>query len=191
MLPTEAPFRIQGHYLKAYLKQIRQHFPNDKLIVVGHSAGGVLARYVMVTTPGFNIDQLITIASPHLGSDTAELGKLLGDSPLALFAPMIGAGSFTRSQALYQDLLPEQPGRFLYWLNRQPHPPAEYIAIARDQTSANGGDWVVSQRSQHLEHVYALRHQAYSYVVAAGHQLTRADGRLIMDLINETRVRQL
>lgn len=190
-LPTEASLSIQGYYLKAYLKHLRHTFPSEPIILVGHSAGGVLARYVMVQAPELQINQLITIASPHLGTESAELGKLLGDSPLALFTPMIGAGAINRSQGLYRDLLPEQPGRLLYWLNRQPHPDAEYISIVRDKNAHHGGDMVVEENSQYLEQVYDLRLRAYSYVVPATHNLSIADGYLILDLINERKLRTL
>ncbi len=190
-LPTESSLHIQAYYLKAYLRHLRKRFPDEVLILVGHSAGGVLARYVMVQAPDLNISQLISIASPHLGSESAELGKLLGDSPMALFTPLIGAGTINRSQGLYQDLLPEKPGRFLYWLNRQVHPEAEYISIVRDQSTENTGDLVVEQNSQYLEHVYDLRNRAYSYIVPASHNLNVADGRLILDLIEEKVIKRL
>jgi len=184
-LPTEASIQNQAYYLTAYLKSIRQHYPQQEIIVVGHSAGGVVARFVMVRNPELNIDQLITIASPHLGTDTAEFGKLMGESPLALIAPMVGAGTLNRSQALYSDLLPELPHRFLYWLNRQPHPEAEYISIVRDQMSPAGGDLIVPQGSQYLERVQNLHNRARSYIVPGTHALNAKDGWLLLDLIHE------
>jgi triacylglycerol lipase len=184
-LPTEASLQVQGYYLKSYLRHLRNHFPQQRLILVGHSAGGVLARYVMVQAPELDVAQLITIASPHLGTQSAELGKLVGESPLGWITPFIGAQTINRSQSLYSDLLPEQPHRFLFWLNRQPHPEAEYISIVRDQNVDDSGDLVVEQESQYLEHVYDLRERAYSYVVPAAHDLTPADGRLILSLIEE------
>lgn len=190
-LPTEAALPVQAYYLTAYLKHIRQRYPEDRLILVGHSAGGVLARYAMVQNPHLNISQLITIASPHLGTESAALGKLLGDSPMALVTPWIGAGTLNRSQGLYQDLLPEAPGRFLYWLNHQPHPEAEYISIVRDQTAENMGELIVEQESQYLEHVYDLKDRAYSYIVPASHSLSSADGMLILDLIEERVLKSL
>lgn len=184
-LPTEASIQHQAYYLTAYLKQIRKRFPQQELILVGHSAGGVLARYVMVRSPQLNVARLITIASPHLGTDSAEFGKLVGESPIALLAPMIGAGTLNRSQALYNDLLPELPHRFLYWLNRQPHPQAEYISIVRDHQSPQGGDFIVPEHSQYLENVASLKYRASSFIVKGSHALSAKDGRLLLDLINE------
>jgi pimeloyl-ACP methyl ester carboxylesterase len=190
-LPTEASVRTQAFYLAAYLQLLRKLYPQQPLILVGHSAGGVVARYVMLRNPQLAVSQLITIASPHLGTDSAEFGKLVGDSPLALFAPLVGAGILNRSQSLYTDLLPEMPHRFLYWLNRQPHPDAEYVSIARDRMSPQGGDFIVPERSQYLENVYALKGRATSYVVPGTHELNWRDGRLILDLVNERRLHTL
>ena len=184
-LPTEASIQNQAYFLTAYLEKIRRVYPQQPIILVGHSAGGIVARYVMVRNPELNIHQLITIASPHLGPDTAEFGKLMGESPLALIAPMMGAGTLNRSQPLYRDLLPEMPHRFLFWLNRQPHPEAEYISIVRDQWSPSGGDLIVPQESQYLEKVQALKGRAYSFIVPGAHTLSANDGRILLDLIHE------
>lgn len=190
-IPTEASIQNQAYYLTAYLQQLRNRYPRQRIILVGHSAGGVLARYVMVRKPELNIEQLITIASPHLGTDTAEFGKLLGDSPIAWIAPWVGAGTLTRSNGLYSDLQPEMPNRFLYWLNRQPHPPAEYISIVRDQLSPSGGDFIVPQGSQYLEQVESLKGRARSYIVNGSHELNAKDGWLLLDLINERMIQTL
>ncbi|MBT3723746.1 MAG: DUF2974 domain-containing protein [Gammaproteobacteria bacterium] len=184
-LPTESSIQNQAYFLTAYLKKLREYYPQQEIILVGHSAGGVLARYVMVTKPELKINMLVSIASPHLGTDSAELGKLVGNSPLAWIAPMVGASTINRSQGLYSDLLPEMPHRFLYWLNRQPHPEAEYISIVRDEQSPEGGDFIVSQDSQFLENVYSLRFRATSYVVQGSHGLSATDGAILLDLISE------
>jgi len=182
-LPTEASLREQAFYLTAYLKHLRSVSPYERLILVGHSAGGVLSRLVMVQNPSLNVSMLITIASPHLGSDLAELANLVGSTPLALFTPFIGAETLNRSQGLYADLLPEQPGRFLYELNRQPHPKAQYISIVRNPNAEDGGDLVVPAYSQDMRQVFVLKNKARSYIVNGGHSLNSDDGLLIFDLI--------
>jgi len=97
----------------------------------------------------------------------------------------MGAETLNRSQGLYSDLLPEQPGRFLYELNRQPHPKAQYISIVRNPNSTDGGDLVVPAYSQDMRHVFALRNRAQSYMVNGGHSLTPNDGELIIDLLTQ------
>lgn len=184
-LPTEASIRNQSYFLSSYLKYLRKMAPDERLILVGHSAGGVLSRFVMVQNPDINISLLITIASPHLGSDLAELANLVGNTPLALFTPFIGAETLNRSQELYKDLLPEQPGRFLYELNRQPHPKAQYISIIRNPDSEDGGDLVVPAYSHDMRSIFALKNTAQSYMVNGGHSLTPEDGELIFDLLTQ------
>ncbi len=182
-LPTEASIQEQSYFLTRYLKHLRKNAPKERLILVGHSAGGVLSRLVMVQNPSLNVDLLITIASPHLGSDLAELATIVGSTPLALFTPFIGAETLNRSQGLYADLLPEQPGRFLYELNRQPHPEAQYVSIVRNPNAIDGGDLVVPSYSQDMRQVFALKNKAQSYVVNGGHSLNENDGQIIFDLI--------
>ena len=46
----------------------------EKLILVGHSAGGVVARLVVLGNNPYRVDELITIASPHLGTVRAAQG---------------------------------------------------------------------------------------------------------------------
>lgn len=188
-LPTEASFQFQSVILNTYLQHLRQAYPEEKLILVGHSAGGVLSRYVMVKNPQLHVDTLITISSPHLGSDLAELAKIIGNSPLALFTPLIGAQTLNRSQGLYDDLLPEKRGRFLYWLNRQKHPQAKYISIVRNPDAVDGGDLVVPAYSHDMRNIYALRGRATSYIVNGNHSLNSNDGKLIFDLLHETSYR--
>lgn len=182
-IPTEASIRDQSYFLSSYLKHLRSTFPKERIILVGHSAGGVLARLVMVKNPQLNISLLITIASPHLGSDLAELANLFGQTPFAIFTPLIGAETINRSQELYADLLPEQPGRFLYELNRQPHPKAQYVSIIRNPNSPDGGDLVVPAYSHDLKNVFALKNKATSYTVDGGHSLNPEDGLLIYDIL--------
>ncbi len=187
-LPTEAPIVHQAYLLNAYLEDLRQRYPGQSLVLAGHSAGGIVARYVMVRNPGLAVDQLVTIASPNLGTDLAKYGKLAGDSPLALVAPFVGAKTLNRSQGLYSDLLPEAPRRFLHWLNRQPHPQAQYISLVREWQSPGSGDLVVDERSQYLENVAALRGRATSFIVPGSHALGMRDGRLLLDLVTTRNV---
>ena len=50
-LPSEAPLMMQHRYLEQYLDIIRNLYPHESLLLVGHSAGGVLGRLYMVTYP--------------------------------------------------------------------------------------------------------------------------------------------
>ncbi len=185
-IATEAPFLAQLRQLEPLLAWVRARHPGETLVLAGHSAGGVLARLYMVQHPDSGVDALITVASPHLGTDTAELGLLAGQSPLAMIAPMLGAEVLNRSQGLYYDLAREQPGGFLYWLNHQPHPDALYVSVVRRDDSLLGiGDMVVPARSQDLNQVEALRGRAQTLYEGSGHLLQASDGEVILRILRQ------
>jgi triacylglycerol lipase len=131
-LPSEAPLMMQHRYLEQYLDVIRNLYPHESLLLVGHSAGGVLGRLYMVTHPDKPVGVLITIASPHLGTESAEIGVMAGDSPLGWLAPLIGGSKLNRSQNLYYELVRERPGSLLFWLNRQERPSSIDVSIVRN-----------------------------------------------------------
>lgn len=187
-LPTEAPLLVQLDHLAAYLELVRARHPGESLVLVGHSAGGVLARLYMVEHPRAGVAALITIASPHLGTETAEIGAMFGNTPLAWLAPFFGAEVFNRSQALYRDLVRERPGSLLYWLNRQPHPNALYVSIVRENDSFLGfGDLLVPTWSQNMNHVRALRGRAKVLTTSGGHMVNAHDGKLLLQVLRALR----
>ncbi len=176
-LPSEAPLAVQAQYLDFYLRYLQQKHPDNSLILVGHSAGGVVARLVMVRS-GIPIKGLITIASPHLGTETAEWGELLSDSPFRWISPFLGLDTINRSEGLYRDLVRENPSSLLFWLNRQPHPKAFYVSIVR----AACDEWVPSY-SQDMNNVVALRGLAITVTSGGGHSLQPSDGPLLVSLL--------
>jgi len=183
-LPSEAPLMVQLRYLEQYLDAILNLHPYESLILVGHSVGGVLGRLYMVEHPDTAVGTLITFASPHLGTDSAEIGAMAGNSPLGWVAPLLGGGVLNRSQGLYYDLVRERPGSLLFWLNRQEHPSSRYISIVReDDGLLNFGDLVVPAWSQDMNQVAALRGRARRIVTPGGHGLTKQDGELLLQIL--------
>jgi pimeloyl-ACP methyl ester carboxylesterase len=176
-LPSEAPLVVQAQYLDVYLRDIKAKHPQNSLVLVGHSAGGVVARLVMVKS-GIAIQGLITISSPHLGTDKAELGYKISNSPLAWIAPFLGLSTINRSRDLYRDLMREHPSSLIFWLNRQPHPKAFYASIVRI-----AGDKWVAPYSQDLNDVPALRGLATTITSVGTHSLQPADGAVLVDLL--------
>lgn len=63
--------------------ELQDRFGVDRVHVVGHSLGGVVARYAVQVTGLRGADVCITIASPHGGVRLARYG-----SPLALVSPL-------------------------------------------------------------------------------------------------------
>lgn len=185
-LPTEAALAAQAQALTAYLGHVRSWHPNEGLVLVGHSAGGLVARLYLVQNPQAGVTGLVTIATPHLGTDTAEIGSLIGQTPLAWFAPMVGAGTLNRSQALYRDLSRENPQGILFWLNRQPHPAVHYVSVVRSDDSFLG-DMVVPTGSQDMNQVPALRGRSLRVDVRDGHGLGAGDGRALVEILERMR----
>jgi pimeloyl-ACP methyl ester carboxylesterase len=183
-IDTEAPLLVQERQLVPYLHEIRSRHAGESLYLVGHSAGGVLARLYMVQHPGVRISALITVASPHLGTATAEAGLFAGQSPLGWVAPLFGAEALNRSQGLYFDLAREQSGNLLFWLNRQPHPASRYISVVRSESGFFGvGDVVVPPWSQDMNNVAALRGRVHTLTVDGMHNLMPSDGRMLLDIL--------
>ena len=179
-LPNTAPVMLQVGYLHAVLQSIEAIAPDDTLNLVGHSAGGVVARAVMAIHPEHAIARLITVASPHLGSSAASIGALAASTPLSMMADMIGQDDLAHSGQLLSELSPPKPGNFLFWLNQQPHPPAlNYFSLVR----ADGGDHLISPQSQDLRNVVNLGSRAISYSTPGSHSLQAQDGDLIGHLL--------
>lgn len=66
------------------LKELRAFTGRRKVCIVAYSAGGLVARtYLQSALPGVkyndDVERLITVATPHLGSQLATVAKSLGD----------------------------------------------------------------------------------------------------------------
>jgi triacylglycerol esterase/lipase EstA (alpha/beta hydrolase family) len=181
-VPSEAPIHFQARYLKAITENLARK--DEKISLAGHSAGGISARMLMVLNPDLPILHLVTIATPHLGTDTANIGALAGKTPLTMMAPFMGANTFNRSQGLYHDLKREQPNTFLYWLNRRKHPKAQYVSIVHIASNYSITDKMLAPaESQDMNNVYALHEKARTIKIRSGHSLTIQDGQILVDLL--------
>lgn len=184
-LPTEAPAIIQADMLAHYVSELRRQTGEKKIVLAGHSAGGVVARLAMVRHPATAAAGLVTIASPHLGTEAAELGRFIGATPLSWITPFMGLGTINRSQALYHDLSREHPWNLLGWLNRQPHPEASYVSIVRVKSGGRPdlGDSIVYGFSQDMNVVPTLRGRARTLFSPGDHGLRPDDGLLLVDVL--------
>jgi pimeloyl-ACP methyl ester carboxylesterase len=187
-MDSAAPMRIQVMQLQSILNAIEQAHPDEPIILVGHSAGGVAARAALVLGGGRNVKSLITIASPHLGTVRAEQALDATDIPFpfSVVADFFGGRTYhfaKRSRSLYLDLMRPYPGTFLYWLNAQPHPDIKYISVVRAQTAAGWGDYVVPAYSQDMNNVAALHGKSSLVTIPGGHELEPADGGVILDML--------
>jgi len=191
-LPAEAPLQIQAAHLYSMLHFIEKHHPEDKMIIAGHSAGGVVSRLALINPNIPSVKTLITIASPNLGTSRAIQGlDVVHDQPFFCPGPGItflknvfGGDDYQylrHSQGALIDLTPATPGSLIGWLNQQPHPDINYHAIVRQ-----AGDELVPAFSQDLNQVPQLRGKAKVHLTPANHSLNPADGQLLVDILRKS-----
>ena len=180
-LPNHLSITHQAVVLDQYLKAISQK-RKEPLTLVGHSAGGLVGRYWLVTHPSIPVNTLITIATPHTGTPWANLSESAMNTPLAEFAAGMGI-NLADSEQLYAELREERPGTFLYWLNHQAHPAIRYVAIVRKSKHPDSVDFVVPAHSQDMDRVFALNGKTEAVFSEGGHFLNANDGYRIAKIL--------
>ncbi len=194
-LPSTAPLAEQARFLGGMLAAIAKRYPETPIDLIGHSAGGVVARLALVNYGAGNVERLITIAAPHLGTerawqamDATDDRGLFGKVKRWFVKRKVGDDVYRavqNSRGALADLAPPVPGTLLYWLNLQQHPDIEYISVVRGASFGFAGDQVVPAPSQDMNRVPALAGKAQTLVMAAGHLLTAQDGQLLARLLEE------
>jgi pimeloyl-ACP methyl ester carboxylesterase len=192
-LPAAAPLQVQAAQLAGQVAMLRQWYADERLVLAGHSAGGVVARMLVIGGNPFKVDTLISIAAPNLGTARAAQGLDVVDfKPFFCPGPgieflksVLGGDEYDyleHSRGALVDLLPAESGNILAWLNQQPHPDITYIAIVRGSPNA-AGDSIVPAYSQDLNNVPALHGRVTTLFTPAGHGLNPQDGQLLADLL--------
>ena len=108
---------VRGAQLVAQIEQIRTDTGAAKVVIIGHSQGGLDARWAASHDPDA-VAAVITVATPHLGSPVADVasGLLPGDSSAALdaLADLFGAapGSTSSFPAAIQLLTAQGAAEF-------------------------------------------------------------------------------
>jgi triacylglycerol lipase len=66
--------RAAAHQLRGHVERLRERTGAEKVHIVGHSLGGMIARYYVQRMGGSAaVDTLVTLGSPHTGTLTAYL----------------------------------------------------------------------------------------------------------------------
>ncbi|MET0066358.1 MAG: alpha/beta fold hydrolase [Candidatus Thiodiazotropha sp.] len=187
-LPSQAPIAVQARILAGMLQAIPRQPADEPLILVGHSAGGVVARMALVEGAGAGATTLITLGSPHLGTLRAvqALDETDDPFPICLIKDFFAGDLYDvvrDSWGVLLDLTPERPGNLLFWLNRQPHPDLNYISVVRSGP-VGMGDELVPAYSQDMNQVAALKGRSETRVTPVSHSLNPADGRLLGEILN-------
>lgn len=184
-LPSLATLQTQESLLASYLYHLYSK-RQQPITLVGHSAGGIVARLYTLNPTHQPINGLITIASPHLGTPTANIAHLAGNSSLGMMASMIGGEELQSARGLLSDLREEKPNTFLFLMNRQPHPNIHYASIVRDNKKLARPvkfDFVVPPHSQDMNNIWALRNRSGIAQTTEGHSLNSKDGLLTIEIV--------
>lgn len=192
-LPATAPLALQADWLTAMRRAAEGRHAGEPITLVGHSAGGVVGRLALVRGGQGAVEHLITIASPHLGTERAlqalqatNGGGLFGPFRQILTRQALGGSNYEairQSQALLVDLAPPHRGNLLGWLNGQEHPEITYDAVVRNTGFRMGGDILIPAWSQDLNQVPALRGRATVIPSPLDHGLDAADANVILERI--------
>ena len=184
-LPSQTNLQTQEGILLQYLQQIYSQ-RQEPLTLVGHSAGGVVSRLYILDPTHVPVNGLITIATPHLGTPTANIAYLAGNSPIGMMVSMAGEDALQDSRGLFSDLKEEKPGSFLYWMNHQPHPEVHFASIIRKNdsiTRPNKFDFIVPPFSQNMNNIWSLKGRSGVAITTENHALNYKDGLIVVDIL--------
>ena len=185
-LPSEANLQIQEGILLQYMQHLYM-IRKEPISLIGHSAGGVVARLYVIDPAHVPVKALITIASPHLGTPTANIAYLAEKTPLGMMASIVGEDTLSNARGLLSDLKEEAPGNFLHWMNHQPHPNIQYVSIIRKNDSITKPakfDYIVPPFSQNMNNVWALRGASGVAYSNESHALNGNDGLIVLNVLN-------
>ncbi|MDJ0808031.1 MAG: alpha/beta fold hydrolase [Gammaproteobacteria bacterium] len=186
-LPSIAPIRVQADVLHTYLYGIQNTHPDEPLVLVGHSAGGVVARLLLIRHGLSNTKALVTIASPHLGTARAieALDATDDPFPISMMKDFFAGEIYDvvrDSWGVLLDLTPAHPGSLLHWLNQQSHPDIQYISVLRPGP-VGLGDELVPSFSQDMNNVQALAGKSVTHRLPLRHALQPADGIKLVEIL--------
>ncbi|MEJ2320958.1 MAG: alpha/beta fold hydrolase [Gammaproteobacteria bacterium] len=187
-LLSTAPLAHQAAMLQQQLEAVQRRHPGESIALVGHSAGGLASRLVLLMYGSQQVTKLITIASPNVGTPRARQGLEIteDDGLLESVKRIVGGNDYRgakQSRMLYHELLPWNRSSVLEWMNNQPHPEIDYISVIRVPLPGIEGDKLVPSGSQDLNVVPMLAGHASSYTTPGDHFLKPADGPVIARLL--------
>ena len=93
------PIQIAIAELKTALESVKKNWPDKPVYFVGHSRGGLIARRFLLEEETAEIEGLITICSPHAGTDMAKFSRYLKPAGVLLekFIPDKSRATLTKA----------------------------------------------------------------------------------------------
>lgn len=108
LFPNFASAQEQAAKVKAKVEAMMKKYGSPRINLVVHSFGGLISRYYIQELGGSQVvENLVTVATPHLGTYTAYLGP--GESAVQLrpeseFIRQLNAQGFTRPPVRYTSI---------------------------------------------------------------------------------------
>lgn len=181
-LPDQQSIELQSVMLGIYLQSIYKK-RQEPFVLVGFSAGGVVARAWLTSNYRLPTKALMTIATPHLGTPLAKYAERIRKTPLKMLMDVATPFNLERSKSVLNELRPIEKDSYLYWLNHLPHPDILYYSIIRREKSHLKKDFVVPLESQDMNNVPGVSGRSASLLTVGDHSLTPADGVYILQLL--------
>ncbi len=189
-LDSEVSLLAQANAFSAALRWMNDRYPADKIIVVGHSLGGLVARLALVRDGAPHVKALISIASPHQGTVLAFRGldEINDPFPLNKIKEFFAGPEYKmleRSRTLLHQILPPLPGKLLYWLNTRQHPDIKYFSIVRSTPGGALGDPIVPGYSQDMGKIAPIGKKSTRIIEGFQHGLTVLDGYTLVNILEQ------
>ncbi len=112
---NEASIVKQGYALKLAIEKVIAVTQKEKVVLVGHSMGGLASRDYLqrwATANNHHVAKLLTIGTPHLGANIAQYS--LPGGPTSLFSDPACEASRDLSNSVWTGLFNSVPGPYLY-----------------------------------------------------------------------------
>ena len=189
-LNSEVSLLGQANAFTAALRWVNDRWPAEKIIIVGHSLGGVVARLSLVRDGAPHVKALITIASPHQGTALAYRGldEIDDPFPIRMIKEFFGGETYDilqRSRTLLHEIVPAIPGKLLYWLNTRQHPDIKYYSIVRSTFNGILGDPVVPGYSQDMANIPPIGKKSTRIIEGFQHGLSMLDGYTLVNILEQ------
>jgi pimeloyl-ACP methyl ester carboxylesterase len=94
------PIQIAINELKTVLETVRHKWPGKTIYLIGHSRGGLIARRLLLEESTSNIEGILTICSPHSGTNMAKFSRYLKPAGVLLEKIIPGKSKATLTKAM-------------------------------------------------------------------------------------------
>jgi pimeloyl-ACP methyl ester carboxylesterase len=118
---THGEIRVYVAIVNKYVDDIRKKYPEAKIVLLGHSLGGIIARMVQVRQK-ISDEDLILCGTPNLGIRMGKIKK---------FFFGVLAGKNLCNVPIFEELLPGS--HFLVKLNQEGIPIAHFVSGIHDE----------------------------------------------------------